>query len=103
MLAALARAAPAMPLASTGARTMKVKASVKKICEGCRLVKRERVLYVYCDRNPKHKQVSDDSPPSIAHKVLTARPFSQRQGFATMASVEATFSTPPPVLAPVFK
>ncbi len=40
---------------------MKVKASVKKRCEYCYTVKRknskgQRVLYVYCKRNPRHKQ-----------------------------------------------
>ena len=35
---------------------MKVRASVKKICEHCITIKRENVLYVYCSRNPRHKQ-----------------------------------------------
>ncbi len=35
--------------------TMKVKASVKKICEHCKLVKRRGVLRVIC-KNPRHKQ-----------------------------------------------
>jgi large subunit ribosomal protein L36 len=34
---------------------MKVQASVKKICEKCRLLRREGVLRVVCD-NPKHNQ-----------------------------------------------
>ncbi len=34
---------------------MKVKASVKKICEHCKLVKRRGVLRVIC-KNPRHKQ-----------------------------------------------
>ncbi|MFZ5982497.1 MAG: 50S ribosomal protein L36 [Patescibacteria group bacterium] len=34
---------------------MKVRASVKKICDKCKLIKRKRKLYVVCD-NPKHKQ-----------------------------------------------
>jgi large subunit ribosomal protein L36 len=34
---------------------MKVRASVKKICDKCKLIKRARVLRVICD-NPKHKQ-----------------------------------------------
>jgi large subunit ribosomal protein L36 len=36
-------------------RTMKVRASVKKICDKCKLVKRKGKLYVICS-NPKHKQ-----------------------------------------------
>ena len=35
---------------------MKVKASVKKMCEKCKIVKRQGKLRVICD-NPKHKQV----------------------------------------------
>ncbi|KXK10074.1 MAG: 50S ribosomal protein L36 [Candidatus Dojkabacteria bacterium] len=40
---------------------MKVKASVKKRCEYCYLVKRRNskgvtVTYVYCKRNARHKQ-----------------------------------------------
>jgi len=34
---------------------MKVRSSVKKICEKCRIIKRSGVLRVICD-NPKHKQ-----------------------------------------------
>ena len=34
---------------------MKVRASVKKICKQCKLVKRKGVLRVICT-NPKHKQ-----------------------------------------------
>ncbi len=34
---------------------MKVRASVKKICDKCKIVKRKGRLYVICS-NPKHKQ-----------------------------------------------
>ncbi|MBI1984914.1 MAG: 50S ribosomal protein L36 [Candidatus Wildermuthbacteria bacterium] len=34
---------------------MKVRASIKKICKNCKIVRRERKLYVVC-KNPKHKQ-----------------------------------------------
>ncbi|MCD6246429.1 50S ribosomal protein L36 [candidate division WOR-3 bacterium] len=34
---------------------MKVKASVKKMCEHCRIVKRHGVVRVIC-KNPRHKQ-----------------------------------------------
>lgn len=34
---------------------MKVRTSVRRICEKCRLVKRAGVLRVLCE-NPKHKQ-----------------------------------------------
>jgi large subunit ribosomal protein L36 len=34
---------------------MKVRASVKRICENCKLVRRHGKLYVICT-NPRHKQ-----------------------------------------------
>jgi large subunit ribosomal protein L36 len=34
---------------------MKVRASVKKMCEKCKVIKREGVVRVIC-KNPKHKQ-----------------------------------------------
>ncbi|MBF0511478.1 MAG: 50S ribosomal protein L36 [Candidatus Omnitrophica bacterium] len=34
---------------------MKVKSSVKRICSGCKIVRRNRVVRVICS-NPKHKQ-----------------------------------------------
>ena len=34
---------------------MKVRASVKKICNKCLIIKRQGVVRVICD-NPKHKQ-----------------------------------------------
>jgi large subunit ribosomal protein L36 len=34
---------------------MKVRASVKKMCEKCKVIKREGVVRVICT-NPKHKQ-----------------------------------------------
>lgn len=39
------------------ARGMKVRASVKVMCDGCSIVKRKGRVYVLCTRNPKHKQV----------------------------------------------
>ncbi len=35
---------------------MKVRASVKPICEKCRVIKRHGKLHVLCS-NPRHKQV----------------------------------------------
>ncbi|KAI8565609.1 hypothetical protein RHMOL_Rhmol03G0273300 [Rhododendron molle] len=35
---------------------MKVRLSVKKMCEFCRTVKRRGRVYVQCTANPKHKQ-----------------------------------------------
>jgi len=35
---------------------MKVRASVKKICEHCKVIKRHGKVFVICKKNPKHKQ-----------------------------------------------
>jgi len=35
---------------------MKVRPSVKQICNDCKIVKRSGVIYVICKKNPKHKQ-----------------------------------------------
>ncbi len=44
-----------MPWADSGGMIVKVRSSVKKICEKCKIVKRRGVLRVICE-NPKHKQ-----------------------------------------------
>ncbi len=36
--------------------TMKVQASVKKRCDGCKIVKRKGILRVICSKDPTHKQ-----------------------------------------------
>lgn len=43
------------PIRSTGA-PVKVRSSVKPICEHCKVVKRNGVTRIICKRNPKHKQ-----------------------------------------------
>ncbi|MFA5099015.1 MAG: 50S ribosomal protein L36 [Candidatus Paceibacterota bacterium] len=35
---------------------MKVRSSVKKICQNCQIVKRRGTIYVICKKTPKHKQ-----------------------------------------------
>ena len=35
---------------------MKVRASVKKICQKCKVIKRAGVVRVVCSADPKHKQ-----------------------------------------------
>ncbi|BGP26779.1 hypothetical protein JCM10295v2_005739 [Rhodotorula toruloides] len=42
--------------AVTGERGMKVRSSVKKMCSGCKSVRRHGVLFILCELNPKHKQ-----------------------------------------------
>ena len=44
------------PWPRPGSELMKVRASIKKICEHCKIVRREGVLRVICAKNPKHKQ-----------------------------------------------
>ena len=38
---------------------MKVRASVKKICKNCKIIKRHGVIRVIC-KEPRHKQDKDD-------------------------------------------
>jgi len=35
---------------------MKVKASVKKRCKDCKIVRRKGIVRVICKKNPKHNQ-----------------------------------------------
>ncbi|NRA41114.1 MAG: 50S ribosomal protein L36 [Pseudomonadales bacterium] len=35
---------------------MKVRASVKKICRDCKIIKRKGVVRVICKTEPRHKQ-----------------------------------------------
>jgi large subunit ribosomal protein L36 len=35
---------------------VKVRSSVKPICEHCKVVSRRGVIRIICSRNPKHKQ-----------------------------------------------
>ena len=37
-------------------RAMKVRASVKRMCNNCRIVKRGGIIRVICSKNPRHKQ-----------------------------------------------
>lgn len=44
-----------MPLLRQRNNKMKVKPSVKKICDKCKVIRRHGVVMVICD-NPRHKQ-----------------------------------------------
>jgi len=35
---------------------MKVRASVKKLCRNCKIIRREGVVRVICSAEPRHKQ-----------------------------------------------
>jgi len=45
----------AIALAVAGEGKMKVRASVKKICKNCKVVRRRRIVYVICS-DARHKQ-----------------------------------------------
>lgn len=50
------RAGPGIPFGeSSTVQAMKVRASVKRLCEECKIIRRKGVVRVIC-RNPKHKQ-----------------------------------------------
>jgi large subunit ribosomal protein L36 len=38
------------------AEVMKVRASVKKICDKCKVIKRKGTVRIICPANPRHKQ-----------------------------------------------
>jgi large subunit ribosomal protein L36 len=38
------------------ASVMKVRASVKKICDKCKVIKRKGTVRIICPANPRHKQ-----------------------------------------------
>lgn len=54
------RPVPSMAMAMGGpgllSRGMKVRSSVKKLCDGCKSVRRKGYVYIICSKNPKHKQ-----------------------------------------------
>ncbi|MCA9374243.1 MAG: 50S ribosomal protein L36 [Candidatus Gracilibacteria bacterium] len=35
---------------------MKVRSSVKKMCDKCKVIRRRGVIRVICDNDPRHKQ-----------------------------------------------
>lgn len=66
--------------ASGGRKKMKVRASVKRMCAFCRVVKRRGIVFIHCTAKPKHKQ---------------------RQGFSTIAEAAAScLHLPPPPQLP---
>jgi len=58
-----------------GGKKMKVRASVKRLCGFCKVVKRRGIVFIHCTANPKHKQ---------------------RQGFSTLAEAAASCTHLPP-------
>ena len=57
---ALRAARPCLPAHASPpllfARWMRVKSSIKRLCDECYLVRRGKINYVYCKVNPRHKQ-----------------------------------------------
>ena len=53
------RAMMPQPIVPPLARGMKVRSSVKRMCNHCAIVRRKGRLYVICSKNAKHKQVRD--------------------------------------------
>ncbi|MCK4667570.1 50S ribosomal protein L36 [Candidatus Dependentiae bacterium] len=35
---------------------MKVRSSIRKMCDYCKIIKRKGTIMVICKKNPKHKQ-----------------------------------------------
>jgi len=55
---------------------MKVKSSVRRICEYCYMVRRKGRLYVYCRKHPRHKQrqgLHTLAAPPTTDEVATPR------------------------------
>jgi large subunit ribosomal protein L36 len=48
--------APTAARSSSMELDVKVRSSVKPICEHCKVIKRQGVTRIICKRNPKHKQ-----------------------------------------------
>lgn len=45
-------------------KKMKVRSSIKKICQNCRQIRRKGQLFIIC-KNPKHKQRQKRTPQKI--------------------------------------
>ncbi|KAN0133282.1 Ribosomal protein L36 domain containing protein [Lactarius tabidus] len=50
----LHHATPPAPMSLN--RGMKVRSSVKIMCDGCNVVRRKGRVYILCTKNPRHKQ-----------------------------------------------
>ncbi|XP_004287309.1 PREDICTED: 50S ribosomal protein L36-like isoform 3 [Fragaria vesca subsp. vesca] len=91
---------------------MKVRSSVKKMCEFCKTIKRRGRVYVYCTANPKHKQrqgfstfayQGSDAPifrstPTIVTKQEINFGQSSHVGLASLIPRKNELSLPSPTL-----
>lgn len=74
-------------------RGMKVRSSVKLMCDGCAVVKRKGRVYIICSRNPKHKQVC---PSIISYSRKTiAKMFIMTAPRLKKSSCIAVYTSPP--------
>lgn len=69
-----------------------MRSAIKRICDGCKIVKRKGRLYVTCDKVPKHKQrqgvftVTDGAMPAAAAAEEEATTSAAAAAFNNMKS-----------------
>ena len=80
---------------------MKVRGSLQRICDKCAIVRRKRVLFVICSRNPKHKQRQGLSTISDAAAASSANCQSCHPALGSAAALGESVATMTP-LAPVY-
>ncbi|KAH9178691.1 ribosomal protein L36-domain-containing protein [Lactarius sanguifluus] len=64
------------PTSISLSRGMKVRSSVKIMCDGCNVVRRKGRVYILCTKNPRHKQVGDLVLNPSIHMLMSTK----RQG-----------------------
>ncbi|KAJ8431855.1 hypothetical protein Cgig2_023499 [Carnegiea gigantea] len=77
--------------------TMKVRSSVKKMCEFCRTVKRRGRVYILCTASPKHKQRQGVS--TFAHEgplITTSKDASLKSENFGSRSLHSSLASPVP-------
>lgn len=53
---------------------MKVRASVKKMCRNCKIIRREGVVRVICSAEPRHKQPKAECESRVMNPAASALP-----------------------------
>ncbi|KAJ1913934.1 hypothetical protein H4219_004997 [Mycoemilia scoparia] len=79
--------------AALHARGMKVRSSVKLMCEGCSFVRRRGRLFVICNKDPKHKQRQGQRPKLYSSSNKSTRPSSMASTQALRSSSATTTDT----------
>ncbi|TIA87206.1 hypothetical protein E3P99_03322 [Wallemia hederae] len=90
---------PATTATPAQTQGMKVRSSVKRMCDGCSIVRRKARLYVICSKDPKHKQVRmalvlGKCIHSQSRLLQTTMSFFNR--FKSSEGSDTSASTPPP-------